>query len=95
MINPYLKNQRTGFHEDLFHRSSHYNKLINSKSKIDNDWTEDSCRLRPKYAGQKSVEMHRAEENLRLMKKIIDIERRPMRYETEGRESSLKKSLRN
>lgn len=95
MINPHLKNQRTGFHQDLFHRSSHYSKLIKTKSKIDNGWAHDSLKLPHKNTWQKSLEMCRAEENLRLMKKIVNIDRRPMRYQSEGSESTTKKSLKN
>ena len=80
MINPHIKNQRTGFHEDIFNRSSHYLKLINSKSKIDNNWARGSLKASYRNTCQRSQELTRAEDNLRLMRKIIDIERRPVRY---------------
>jgi hypothetical protein len=82
MINPLLKNQRTGFHEDIFNRSSHYLKLINSKSKIDNNWAKGSLKVPNRNTCQRSQELIQAEDNLRLMKKIIDIERRPVHYQT-------------
>jgi hypothetical protein len=36
MINPLIKNCRTGFHDDILNRTSHYKKLLETKSKIDN-----------------------------------------------------------
>ncbi len=35
MINPLIKNCRTGFHDDILNRTSHYKKLLSTKSKID------------------------------------------------------------
>jgi hypothetical protein len=36
MINPLIKNCRTGFHDDILNRTSHYLRLLQSKSTIDN-----------------------------------------------------------
>lgn len=36
MLNPLIKNCRTGFHEDLLNRNAHYNKLTQIKTSIDN-----------------------------------------------------------
>ena len=58
-------------------------------------WAKGSVKAPYKSTGQKSQELSRAEENLRLMRKIIDIERKPLRYSTEEKESTLKKSLKN
>ena len=35
-MNPLLKNCRTGYHDDILHRTSHYNKLLRSKPSIMN-----------------------------------------------------------
>jgi hypothetical protein len=67
----------------VFNRSSHYLKLINSKSKIDSTWAKGSLKAPYKTNVQKCQELTQAEENRRLMRKIIDIERRPLRYSTE------------
>lgn len=36
LTNPFIKNCRTGIHEDLFNRSWHYKKILSSKSLLDN-----------------------------------------------------------
>ena len=33
MINPHIKNCRTGFHDDILNRTAHYKKLLESKAK--------------------------------------------------------------
>ncbi len=35
MINPLIKNCRTGFHDDILNRTSHYKKLLSTKAKVD------------------------------------------------------------
>lgn len=35
MINPLIKNCRTGFHDDILNRTSHYKKLLSTKPKVD------------------------------------------------------------
>jgi len=36
MQNPFIKNCRTGLHDDLLNRTCHYSKLLTTKSTIDN-----------------------------------------------------------
>lgn len=35
-MNPFIKNCRTGYHDDILNRTSHYLKLLNTKSSIIN-----------------------------------------------------------
>lgn len=83
MINPLLKNPRTGFHQDVLNRSSHYMKVINSKPEVDNFWNKGELRVPSKSRIQRSSEYYKNEDNLRLMSKIFTIERRQLRYHTE------------
>jgi hypothetical protein len=82
MINPHIKNKRTGFHEDILNRSAHYMKLINSRAAVDSVWTKGSLKAPLRNNVQECVEISRAENNLRLMNKILNIEKRNTRYDT-------------
>lgn len=35
-MNPFIKNCRTGYHDDILNRTSHYLKLLNTKSSVIN-----------------------------------------------------------
>lgn len=93
MINPLLKNPRTGFHSDVLDRSAHYMKLLHSKPEVDHCWGKGELSRPSRSRLARSVEYSRNEDNIRLMSKIVNIEKRSKRYETE--ESQTKKSLKN
>jgi hypothetical protein len=97
IINPHIKNKRTGVQQDVQDRSSHYGKLLSTKACIDNTWHKGDLRILPARSHmQRSLELTRNEENLRLMSKIVSIDRRPDRSRTEAeeRKSTLKNRYR-
>jgi hypothetical protein len=80
-MNPFLKNCRTGFHEDILNRTAHYCKLLTTKTTIRN-------KLSNKYGylleqkGQKASEAKRLKTNDDLMKSLVDIDRRSTRHQS-------------
>jgi hypothetical protein len=63
MINPHIKNQRTGVHLDIQNRSSHYLKLINTKPCVDNSWGRDQKALSSLQKMRKSLELPSSDQN--------------------------------
>jgi hypothetical protein len=80
MINPLLKNPRTGFHSDVLDRSAHYMKLLHSKPEVDHCWGKGELSRPSRSRLARSVEYSRNEDNIRLMSKIVNIEKRSKRY---------------
>lgn len=69
-MNPLLKNCRTGFHDDILHRTYHYQKLLNSKTAIVNKHHHQYHSLLNKpYL--KEVEKEQNQSNLKLIKSLF------------------------
>lgn len=89
-MNPLIKNCKTGFHDDILNRTSHYCKLLLSRTTIDN-------RLHNRYGylleqkGQKQREEKRLHTNEELMKSLIDIDRKSGTYRSFSEESVPRK----
>ncbi len=94
-MNPYIKNCRTGFHDDILNRTSHYLKLLNTKSSITNTHDRNYLFLL-KQNRSKELNEARVSGNLKLMNSLIDIDRRLSSYAVEtdrkgvGRRASMK-----
>lgn len=67
-------------------------RLINSKPEVDNSWGKIGHRVPTRSRLGRSLEQSKDYENLMLMNKIMNIERRSIRYQTE---EAKKKSLKN
>ena len=59
MINPHIKNQRTGVHSDIQNRSVHYLKLLETKPLVDNSWNKKEVKKPPPSSNfmRRSLEM--------------------------------------
>ena len=84
MINPHIRNRRTGCHEDICHRNHHYLNVLNSKSTIDNKINQRFFPRRPRQALDPNTAI--ARQNLHLYKRLISLERSPPRYILLGKE---------
>ena len=94
-MNPFLKNCRTGFHEDILNRTAHYCKLISTKTTINNS-LKDKYSYLLEQEGQKGEASRRAQTNDHLIKSLIDIDRKSYRHKSIGSsEPTRKKSLKN
>lgn len=82
-MNPYIKNCRTGFHDDILNRTSHYLKLLSSKSSISNRLNHNYLFLL-KQNRSKELNEARVSGNLKLMNSLIDIDRRMSTYAVES-----------
>ena len=71
MINPHLANQRTGYHLDIFNKSAHYLRLLNSKPIVDSVWSPGEYQMPTKGKMLKSLEMSR--ENRKIVDKVQEI----------------------
>lgn len=78
-MNPFIKNCKTGFHDDILNRTSHYCKLLLSRTTIDNRFDNKYGYLL-EQKGQKQKERRRLQSNEELMKSLIDIDRRSGTY---------------
>ena len=78
-MNPFIKNCRTGFHEDLLNRTSHYCKLLLTNTAIDNK-LDNSHRYLLKQKGHEARESRRLQQNRNLVKSLIDIDRKSGTY---------------
>jgi hypothetical protein len=96
MINPLIKNCRTGFHDDVLNRTSHYKKLLESRPKIDTQIDRVYLSHSHKQVGRPNDD-GKGEENLRILRKLMAIERESSRYRTESSNfpASPKKTLKN
>lgn len=74
-MNPYIKNCRTGCHDDILNRTSHYCKLLNTRSTIDNRHRDNYLSLLSQNS-KKSEETRRLSSNLKIMRSIFEIERK-------------------
>lgn len=96
MINPLIKNCRTGYQDDILNRNSHYKKLLSTKPKIDN-------KLDKIYLSASNKQMNREldsnndEDNLRIFKKLVTIAKKSPRYKTDSInvDHNYKKTLKN
>lgn len=84
-MNPFIKNCKTGFHDDLLNRTSHYCKLLLTKTTINNKLSDHFGHLLQQNK-KKDQEARRLKANEDLMKSLINIERRPgtLRLSSEG-----------
>jgi hypothetical protein len=82
MINPLIKNCRTGFHDDILNRTSHYKKLLESKPKIDNQIDKIYLSASHKQVNREASTIAE-EDNLRIFRKLLTISRKSPRYKTE------------
>lgn len=78
-MNPFIKNCKTGFHDDILNRTSHYCKLLLSRTTIDNRFDNKYGYLL-EQKGQKQKERRRLQSNEELMKSLIDIDRKSGTY---------------
>jgi uncharacterized membrane protein YfhO len=78
-MNPYIKNCRTGFHDDILNRTSHYLKLLSTKSSITNRHDHNYLFLL-KQNRSKELNEARVSGNFKLMNSLIDIDRRLSSY---------------
>ncbi len=78
-MNPFLKNSKTGFHDDLLNRTSHYCKLLLTSTTIDNR-LRNAHRYLLKQKGQQGKEARRQQQNQELMKALIEIDRKAGTY---------------
>lgn len=83
MINPLIKNCRTGFHDDILNRTSHYKKLLESKPKIDNQIDKIYLSATHKQVNRET-NSNTEEDNMRIFKKLLTISRKSPRYKTDG-----------
>lgn len=83
MINPLIKNCRTGFHDDILNRTSHYKKLLESKPKVDNQIDKIYLSASNKQINREANSSTEGD-NLRIFKKLMTISRKSPRYKTEG-----------
>ena len=81
-MHPLIPHQRTGYHQDLLHRTSHYLGLLNSKptvsSHLDNRSYLDLLGRNKKL--QKQQHAKRRAENDKLLNALSKIERTSKRY---------------
>lgn len=96
MINPLIKNCRTGFHDDILNRTSHYKKLLQTRPKIDNQLDKIYMSTSNKQTS-KELDLTLGDDNMRIFKKLLAIERKTPRYKTDGVliDQNQKKSLKN
>jgi len=78
MRNPLIKNCKTGFQDDILNRTSHYLKLLTSRSLIDNKHLKCFHSLTNNNA--QNVEKERQNNNLKLMQSLAEIEMKYTRY---------------
>lgn len=83
MINPLIKNCRTGFHDDILNRTSHYNKLLQSKPKVDNQIDKIYLSVSHKQVNR-DPNFISEEDNMRIFRKLLNISRKSPRYKTDG-----------
>lgn len=80
MINPHIKNRRTGCHDDIFNRNCHYLRVLNTKSTIDNKQSQVFLLRKKKQKLNHENPDIIAKQNNSIMKKIISLQRSPSSY---------------
>ena len=94
-MNPFIKNCRTGFHEDLLNRTSHYCKLLLTRTTIDNRVNNSHSYLL-KQKGQEARDSRRLQQNKELMKSLIEIDRKAGTYRSFSVDPPIyKKTMKN
>ena len=83
-MNPFIKNNRTGFYDDILNRTSHYCKILLTRTTIHNKMDKDYGFLLEDPKFKKETEVKRLKSNDELMRSLIKIERKSNRYKTES-----------
>ena len=71
-MNPFIKNCRTGYHDDILNRTSHYLKLLTTKSCLNNRQDNNYLSLLSQNL-KKQSNQQRIRSNLQLMKSLVQI----------------------
>lgn len=71
-MNPFIKNCRTGYHDDILNRTSHYLKLLTTKSCLNNRQDHNYLSLLSQNL-KKQSNQQRIRSNLQLMKSLVQI----------------------
>ena len=96
MENPLLQNPKTGLHDDMIHRTSHYNRVLGAKSFYKTrEFLSKNFNLSSLNSKRhQSLEDERRNNNKKLIKKIIDIDQNYTNYTPKSHYKSPK-SLKN
>jgi hypothetical protein len=78
-MNPFIKNCRTGYHDDILNRTSHYLKLLTTKSCLNNRQDRNYLSLLSQNL-KKQSNQQRIRSNLQLMKSLVQISHQTSTY---------------
>ncbi len=78
-MNPFIKNCRTGYHDDILNRTSHYLKLLTTKSCLNNRQDHNYLSLLSQNL-KKQSNQERIRSNLQLMKSLVQISNQTSTY---------------
>jgi hypothetical protein len=78
-MNPFIKNCRTGYHDDVLNRTSHYLKLLTTKSCLHNRQERNYLSLLSQNL-KKQSNQERVRSNLQLMKSLLQISNQASSY---------------
>lgn len=78
-MNPFIKNCRTGYHDDILNRTSHYLKLLTTKSCLNNRQDHNYLSLLSQNL-KKQSNQERIRSNLQLMKSLVQISHQTSTY---------------
>lgn len=92
-MNPYIKNCRTGFHDDILNRTAHYLKLLTTKSTIANSHPQNYLALLA--PNNKAQEQARQAANLLLANSLISIDRKSSPYHPQSHLAQRRLSMRS
>ncbi len=78
-MNPFIKNCRTGYHDDILNRTSHYLKLLTTKSCLNSRQDHNYLSLLSQNL-KKQSNQERIRSNLQLMKSLVQISNQTSTY---------------